>query len=125
MATSFLQDPTIEVCASTEIRGKQPQSRDDSFGVAPQAYADELDRREIVGIVHVMSSEDASELPDPIEKALDQFALAVEPGREAEALLATGAIGNVGPDVAGCCSPRIAVLSQPWWPSRVSPSEQL
>jgi len=31
-------------------------------------------------------------MPDPVEEALDEIALSVEPGREAEALLAVGMV---------------------------------
>jgi len=39
-------------------------------------------------------------LLDSVEEAFDQIALLVEPGREAEALLAVGTVGNVGPDIS-------------------------
>lgn len=43
------------------------------MGVGPQAYADELDRRAIVGRILVVSGGDASELLDPVEEALDEI----------------------------------------------------
>jgi hypothetical protein len=76
--------------------------------VAPQADTDELDGGEIVGIILVVSGGDASELFDPVEEALDEIALAVEPGRKCEALLA---VGNVGPDFLAAAASRMAVLS--------------
>lgn len=51
----------------------------DSLRVAPQPHADELDGRKIVGSILVMSGGDAPELLDPIEEALDEITLAVEP----------------------------------------------
>jgi hypothetical protein len=54
----------------------------------------------MVGGLFVISGCDASELFGPVEEALNEIALAVEPRRESEALLAVGPVGNVGPDIS-------------------------
>jgi hypothetical protein len=103
MAASFLQDSTTRSVRLYRGPRKQPQLHDDSLICTPEANADEFDSGEVIGRVFVISRGDAPELLDPVEEALDQIALAVEPRRETEALLAIGAVGNVGPNTPGRC----------------------
>ncbi len=51
----------------------------DSLPVTPETCANELDDREIVGSVLVISRGDAPELLDPIEEPLDEIMLTIEP----------------------------------------------
>lgn len=51
-----------EVCASTEVRGKPPQLRDDALRSAPDADTDEFDGGEVMFRALVVASGDASEV---------------------------------------------------------------
>lgn len=68
-----------EVCASTEIRGKPPQLRDDALRGAPDADTDEFDGGEVMLRALVVASGDASEVLETVEEAFYKIALPVEP----------------------------------------------
>lgn len=63
--------------------------------------ADEFDGNEIVGGILFVSSGDAPEMFDAIEETFHEIALAVQPRRETETLLAVGPLGNICPDAPG------------------------
>ncbi len=73
----------------------------DSLRGAPDACANEFGGGHEVVRIFVVAGGDDPELLDPVKEAFDEIALAVEPWREAEALLTVGAIGNVGPHTSG------------------------